>query len=163
MPRLSVWAVRAALVHFGAGVTLGAVILAVKGWPAWRPVSPPAGAPWPWWLLGAHVELVLVGWLVQFALGVAYWILPRRRLGGRPARGREAWAALAIGSVNAGVLAVATGTLAGAPWAVVVGRALEAVAVAAFAVHAWPRVRPAGSGPGRSEPVGGRGDTAAAA
>lgn len=161
MPRLSVWIVRTALAHLGVGVTLGAAILAAKGLPGWRVEPPAGGAAWPWWLLGAHVEVVLVGWLVQFALGVAYWILPRRRIGGRPARGREAWAAAAFGLINVGVLAVVAGGLAADPRAVAMGRVLEALAVAAFAVHAWPRVRPAGSN--RAAPAGDRGDAAAAA
>jgi hypothetical protein len=72
---------------------------------------------------------------------VAYWILPRFRSG--PERGREelGWAAFVL--VNLGALMVGLGRSvpAGGSWALA-GRVAEALAVAAFAAHAWPRVKP---------------------
>jgi heme/copper-type cytochrome/quinol oxidase subunit 1 len=137
VPRLSRWLVRAALVHFLAGVTVGALLLADKGlghWPAlWRAA------------FGMHVELVLVGWTAQLAMGVAFWMLPR--FAGGASRGDERPAWLAFWLVNAGVALVALGPAAGAAAGVTLaGRAAEAAAVTAFALHAWRRVRPPGAG-----------------
>jgi cbb3-type cytochrome oxidase subunit 1 len=122
--------VRVALLALAAGAALGAVLLAdpafAGGAARWRPV---------------HAELLTVGWTVQLAFGVAYWILPRFRSG--PERGRDelAWAAFVL--VNLGVMLVALGrsTPGAEAWALA-GRCTEALAVAAFAAHAWPRVKP---------------------
>jgi hypothetical protein len=69
--------VRAALLNLALGFSFGSLILWQKG---------AGGMPQAWRLLGAHIELVLVGWMLQFGLGVAYWILPRLRVDGRPPR-----------------------------------------------------------------------------
>ena len=129
MPRLSVWMIRTALLALTAGATLGAVLLAVPGVAGvirWRTL---------------HAELLLVGWTVQLAFGVAYWILPRFRSG--PERGHEAlaWAAFAL--VNVGMLLVGLGrSVAGWETAALAGRGAEGLAALAFAAHAWPRVKP---------------------
>ena len=134
MPRLSVWFVRAALLHFATGFTFGALLLWNKALPLGAQVS-----LWTWRLLPAHMELLLVGWTVQLAMGVAFWILPRWR----SQRGdvRPAWAAFIL--LNGGVLVVAAAALAPEPaWGIFIGRALEVGAAVAFALHAWPRVKP---------------------
>jgi hypothetical protein len=77
--------------------------------------------------------------MVQLALGVAYWILPRGRGVGR-GNERLAWAALLL--LNLGVLAVGVGGMMNAPAPVIAaGRAAELLAAVAFAGHAWPRAR----------------------
>jgi heme/copper-type cytochrome/quinol oxidase subunit 1 len=131
MPLLARCFIRAALLYLLLGFGLGLLILSQKGigWP---------GA-WTWRLLPAHVEILLLGWVTQLAMGVAFWILPR--VGGRRGDPRPAW--LAFGLINGGLLlAVASSLLpALAPYALA-ARLLETLAVAAFALHAWPRVRP---------------------
>lgn len=129
MPRLSVWMVRAALVALLAGAALGALILAAPGEPGlirWRPL---------------HAELLLVGWTIQLAFGVAYWILPRFRQGAERGREELGWAALIL--VNAGVLLAGFGRSAAGweAWALA-GRVAEMAAALAFAAQAWPRVKP---------------------
>ena len=121
--------IRTALLALTAGATLGALLLAAPGIAGvirWRPL---------------HAELLLVGWTVQLAFGVAYWILPRFRSG--PERGPEAlgWAAFAL--VNLGILLVGLGrSVAGWEMAALAGRGAEGLAALAFAAHAWPRVKP---------------------
>ncbi len=133
MPRLSVWFIRMALLYLLAGFTLGALLLANKGLPfephiwRWRP---------------AHIELLLVGWMLQLAMGVAYWILPRFR----QQRGNvtAAWAAFWL--LNAGVMLSTVVVPLGLPaWQTVLGRLLQAGAAVAFAVNAWPRIKPTGA------------------
>ncbi|MFO7633376.1 MAG: hypothetical protein R6W76_12590 [Caldilinea sp.] len=130
MPRLSAWFVRAALIYLTLGFTFGGLMLANKGIPL---------HPLLWRLLPAHVEFLLFGWTVQLAFGVAFWILPRWQT----LRGdvRPAWVALIL--LNLGIwLVVLTGWFNWAAWWLVAGRLLEAAAVAVFALHAWPRVKP---------------------
>ena len=131
MPRLSVWCVRAALLYLGLGFTMGAIMLAA---PALRlPLTVLRLRP-------LHAEILLVGWVVQLAFGVAYWILPRLR--GPLARGNERLAWFALLLLNLGVLAAGLGQAFAAPsWVPVAGRAAESAAALAFARHAWSRAR----------------------
>lgn len=131
MPRLTVWFLRTALIDLLLGFTFGALLLIHKGM-LWF--------PWAWRFLPLHVDLLLLGWMGQLAMGVAFWILPR--FGTRRGVVWLAW--VAWGSLNAGILLlfVAAGTAAGA-WLWFAARTLEAVGVVAFAAHAWPRVKPA--------------------
>ena len=134
MPRLSVLAIRASLLYLAAGFTLGALILWHKG---------AALDPGLWRWLPVHREMLLLGWMAQLAMGVAYWILPRFSRG--PPRGIAPLASLAIASLNAGILLTVSPIVAAPGTAIAAGRALEGFAVIAFAVHAWPRVRAFGA------------------
>lgn len=130
MPRLSVWFVRAALSYLTIGFTFGALMLANKGIPL---------DPMLWRLLSAHIDFLLFGWTIQLAFGVAFWILPRWQT----QRGdvRPAWAAFVL--LNVGIwLIVLTGWLNWPGQWMALGRLCEAAAVAAFVLHAWPRVKP---------------------
>jgi hypothetical protein len=126
--------IRTALIHLAIGFALGALLLAQRGMTL-GPLIPR--------LRPAHIELLLLGWTVQLAMGVAFWILPRFRSGAERGDERPAW--LAYGLLNAGVVVVALGGAAVVPsgfqfW----GRCAESLAAGAFAVHAWPRVKPFG-------------------
>ena len=130
MPRLSVWFVRTALAYLALGLTLGMLLLWNKGIPL---------DPQVWRLLPAHIEFLLMGWTVQLALGVAFWILPRWQT----QRGdvRPAWLAFVL--LNVGIWCVVLGGWLSLPDGVVAfGRVCEAAAAGAFALHAWPRVKP---------------------
>ncbi len=132
MPRLSIVFIRTALLYLAAGFTVGALLLFNKG----VPLSPAL-----WRVLPMHVEFALIGWTLQLAMGVAFWILPRWGF----SRGNETpvWAAYAL--LNVGVLAAGVGGWLGWPPAVILaGRAAELLAALAFAIHAWPRVKPLG-------------------
>ncbi len=135
MPRLTVWALRGALASLLVGFSLGMLMLANKGVPFW---------PGAWALLPAHIELLLVGWLAQLALGMAYWILPRFSGGtaGRASgsRGNTTLAAAAVALLNLGVWLAAFQGLLGP--LLLAGRACEALAGLLFALHAWGRIRP---------------------
>lgn len=131
MPRLSVLMVRAALLWQAFGVTLGGLMLAGKALPM------PA---WVWLARDSHVHTLLVGWLVQLACGVAFWILPRLDAAGD--RGDERPARLAAGALNLGVALAVLGAFLASSWIGLAAGALYAVAGLAFVAHAWPRVLP---------------------
>ena len=62
-------------------------------------------------------------------------------------RGREELAWVAFALLNAGVLGTAIGGAIAAPAVVaLLGRSAEGLAAAAFALHAWPRVKVFGEG-----------------
>jgi hypothetical protein len=131
MPTLSVWFVRTALAYLAVGFLAGAILLINRGVPLGAPVAR---------LLSLHIEFLLIGWMVQLALGVAFWILPRFRTG--PERGREgpAWFSYAV--LNLGVVTAGIGPLMGfTSMAPLLGHTAQGIAAGAFALHAWPRVK----------------------
>jgi hypothetical protein len=137
MPAVSVWFIRGSLLYLLAGFTLGALLLAGKGIPL------PAGL-WRW--LPVHFELLLVGWLIQLVMGVAYWIFPRFGLT-RAARGREGLAWLAFALLNSGVWLTSAGVLGDRSGLIVLGRSAELLAAAAMAMNVWARTRASGISP----------------
>lgn len=127
MARISVWFVRASLLHFAVGTTVGAWALAAKSglWPAFPlPVRP------------LHVEVVLVGWVCQLAAGVALWILP---FSGGVSRDRRFWVALV--GLNVGIVLAVAGQLAGALVLLLLGRGGEIAAAGLLVWGLWPRLR----------------------
>lgn len=139
MPRLSCWFIKAALLHLVVGVSFGGLMLSAEGWPRFL--------SWAWLLLPAHIQLLVGGWLIQLALGVAYWILPR--LDGAGDRGRLWWAWTGFVALNLGVTGAAL-LLALRPFytigwldgLLVLAALLQLVGLGAFVWHAGPRVQP---------------------
>ena len=130
MPRISVWAVRISLVYLVGGFTFGALLLSNKAFLYWAAV---------WMFLPVHVEMLVTGWMIQFVLGIAYWIFPRFQGG---VRGNEKIAWLAILLFNAGLIfSISALLLSSSPglWA---GRALEAAGVLLLLSSLWSRVKP---------------------
>ena len=137
MPFLSTFFVRAALLYLALGFSVGGLLLINKGFPL---------AAWIWQLLPAHFEFLIWGWLLNLTMGVAFWILPR--FAAHPKRGNEgiAWAAFWL--LNAGIWLVVSDSLITLPQnaqLLLTGRVLQAISAAAFALHAWPRVKAAGA------------------
>lgn len=132
MPPLARWLVRVSFLHLALGATAGALLLTAKAGVLPRGLFR---------LLPGHLELLLVGWPVPLAMGVAYWILPRLPQGGR---GRPAAAVASLALLVSGVWLAVAGAAPGTPAGLLVaGRLAEAAAAATFAWHAWPRVRAA--------------------
>jgi hypothetical protein len=136
MPRLSQLMIRTALLWLAFGYGVGGLVLLNKGVPL---------LPWLWTLRAAHIHMLLVGWTVQLACGVAFWILPR--LDARGARGDERLVWGCYAALNLGVVLGALHD----PLAALVGWAgwgalpplmglLYLLAAALFFKHAWPRV-----------------------
>lgn len=121
MPRVCVWYIRAALAYLIVGFAIGAVML--------------AGIARAEILYRAHIEFLLMGWVVQLVLGTALWIFPRFRLGSLP-HGPLALAWWSFALFNAGIWVVVLGL------APATGRAVEAMAVALCLANLWKRVRP---------------------
>lgn len=130
MPRLSVYFVRASLIYLLIGFTFGGLLLANKG----IMISPVI-----WALLPIHIELAFVGWMIQLAMGIAFWILPRFSRGSPRGDERLSW--LAFVFVNTGILFVAL-QISETPWLAFAGRILETMGLIAFAMGNWKRIKP---------------------
>ena len=131
MPRLSVWFVRASFVHLLLGLFFGALILAQKGISFYPPI---------WNLFPLHVEFLLTGWLIQLAMGVAFWIIPRFSSGSP--RGPVGLVWLSFAFLNAGILITALQHWF--PHALIIGRIAEVCAAILFVIGSWRRVKPQG-------------------
>lgn len=94
MDRLNSIMVRASFAWLLAGVLVGSLMLA-----DWA-----APGDWRQWMQPTHGHMLFVGWLVQFALGIAYWLLPRRRTPDRPLGYDEPIAIAAVAALNLGLL-----------------------------------------------------------
>jgi hypothetical protein len=137
MPRLSQLIIRTALVWLAVGSAMGGLLLLNKGIPI---------LPWLWVLRFPHVHALLVGWMVQFACGVAFWILPRLDAQGR--RGNHSLVWLCYIALNSGVvlaashdpLVVSLGDSLAARIALVIAGVLYVIASASFVIHAARRV-----------------------
>ena len=130
MPRLSQWYIRSAFIYLFLGFTIGALLLANKG----IPLHP---ALWGW--LPIHIEFLLIGWLLQLILGMAFWILPR--FWQAPRRGRVTGAYAAFILLNAGILmSMGARLFTGSGWWLVLGRLFELAAILAIAHASWSRI-----------------------
>lgn len=150
MPAASRILVKASLVYLGIGAVLGALLL-VNRWV-------PLGA-WILLLKTSHVQVLLIGWLTQLIMGVAWWLFPplprradpdasQRVRRGQVQRGSELlfWATFA--SLNAGILLRAIcEPLYGWTWIAVyqvlsdLSGLLLLAAVAFFVSNVWGRIR----------------------
>ncbi len=130
MPALSVRFIRAALIYLALGFTLGAVLLSNEALAFYPPVQK---------LLPSHMEMLLMGWFIQLALGVAYWILPRLP-GARP-RGNENMVWLAFWLINSGIVLVILASFTSITWLLPIGRLAELAGVVAFVAGVWGRVK----------------------
>jgi predicted membrane channel-forming protein YqfA (hemolysin III family) len=141
MPRLSQIMIRTALVWLALGYSFGGLVLFTKGAPL---------LPWLWALRAAHIHMLLVGWTVQLACGVAYWILPRLDASGD--RGDERVVRASALALNGGVVLGVVQSIAStwppaeamARWLLLLVGLLYATGALLFAGNAWPRVRPFG-------------------
>lgn len=79
MPTTSRLFVKASLIYFGVGAVIGALLLVNR----WVPLGSPILA-----LRASHVQVLIVGWLTQLILGVAWWLFPPMALRRRPNRPR---------------------------------------------------------------------------
>jgi hypothetical protein len=138
MDRISIVMVRAALAWLVLGFVIGGLMLVDRAIPG----------DWRAWLSPSHGHMLFVGWFLQFALGIAYWLLPRKRQPDLPLGYREAPGLVAVGALNLGLLSrVAaepferTGRASDLTLALLAASAvLQVVAVVLFVTQLWPRI-----------------------
>jgi hypothetical protein len=140
MDRLTSIMVRASLVWLFSGAVLGGLMLVDRAVPGnWQVGAAPT-----------HRHILFVGWFVQFVIGVAYWLFPRRRQPSRPLGYREGLAITAVVLLNFGlVLRVIAEPMERAghasDWTLTIlatSAVSQAAAIATFVVELWPRVGP---------------------
>lgn len=138
MDRLSIIMVRGALVWLMLGVVLGALMLVDRVVPG----------DWRLWFQPSHGHILFVGWFLQFALGIAYWLLPRKRDRALPMGYREDVAIMAAAALNLGLLCRVlaepferSGRASDLTLSLLIASSvLQVVAVGLFVAQLWPRI-----------------------
>ena len=140
MPTLARWHIRSAMLYFAAGFVLGGLMLAGK----WLTLPPLI-----WQLRQVHVHFLLVGWITQLIIGVAYWMFPR--LTKEEPRGSTAVAWVVFGLLNGGLLLRAVAEPAYTAWGgdrwgglLALSALAQVTAGLLFVGNTWRRVRPFG-------------------
>ena len=106
MPLTSRASVKVSIVYLVLGAVLGAVLFVHR----WFPLGPAVVA-----LRASHIQFLVVGWLTQFIIGVAWWLFPPLAIGlrdgaslpvrrGQRQRGSESLFWMALACLNAGIL-----------------------------------------------------------
>lgn len=135
MPHLSVLMIRAALLYLAGGFFFGGLMLFNKGIPFEGMI---------WRLLPVHVEMLIFGWMLQLAMGVAFWIVPR--FSTEPRYGRVWLVKIAFVLLNVGVWLSAFSqwdmSMSAAPLTLLIGRVSMLLSGICFIVHIAPRIKP---------------------
>lgn len=141
MPPLVRLYVRTAFVYFVAGFLL----LALMALDGWLNIGRWFGAVYL-----SQLHLLVVGWITQLSIGVAYWMFPRflKEIDPRP-RGSDTLAWAVYICLNAGlVLRLAVEPfyrMTGQSWLaalVALSGVLQAAAAVGFGLLIWARIRP---------------------
>ena len=104
-------------------------MLASKAYPAYTAF---------WRLLPVHIEMLIFGFIIQFTMGTAYWILPRYLE--TADRGSLLLAGSMVGLFNIGIVINMASYLQYLPRAAILwGRSFEAAAVILFIWLHWNR------------------------
>jgi hypothetical protein len=141
MPPLARNYIKAAFVYFIVAFVLGALMMLDR----WLNFS-----RWLKLVYLGQLHLLMVGWLTQLAIGVAYWMFPRlRRKQGPHPRGSDALAWFVLIVLNVGLLLrflLEPFYLMGPqPWLaalISLSGILQAAAAIAFGLLIWVRIRP---------------------
>lgn len=138
MDRFSIVAVKTSLVWMVIGIAIGGLML----------IDHLIPGNWRGWLLPTHGHILFVGWFVQFVIGIAFWLLPRKRVPELPLGYGEHKAFIALACLNVGL---ACRVIAepffrqrhDAAWIdvlLVASSVLQVVAVVIFVSQMWPRI-----------------------
>ncbi len=141
MPPLARHFIKTAFVYFVVAFVLGALMMLDR----WLNFS-----RWLKMVYLGQLHLLVVGWITQLAIGVAYWMFPRLRKEQDPRpRGSDALTWFVLIALNAGLLLrflLEPFYLMGPqPWLaalMALSGILQAAAALAFGLLVWSRIRP---------------------
>lgn len=138
MDRFSIVAVKTSFCWMILGITFGALML----------VDHLIPGQWRGWFQPTHGHILFVGWFVQFVIGIAFWLLPRKRLPELPLGYGEHKAFFALACLNIGLAC----RVIAEPffrmnkdywwidWLLVASSVLQVLAIVILVSQMWPRI-----------------------
>ncbi|REL38589.1 hypothetical protein DYD21_01165 [Rhodohalobacter sp. SW132] len=130
IPKPSIWMIRISMIWLLVSAMAGGLILTHKA----ADLHPAL-----WSLLPVHYELAIWGWLVQFVIGTAYWIFPKKLEGERRGPVLPAWVMVFL--FNIGLIFLVLSSFSPNISAnALIGRSLLAISILIFAGLIWQRV-----------------------
>ena len=137
MPTLTRWFLKTAMLYFLVGFGLGGVLLIALGWKHQHILSVLQPVSW---------HLLMVGWLMQYIVGVAYWMFPAFAKDQSQRHETLGW--LTYGALNLGLLLRtivepwhSLQPQAGVGWLLIPAAVLQVAAGWLFVVNTWSRIR----------------------
>lgn len=138
MDRFSIIAVKTSLLWMLAGFVIGGLMLVDHRIPG----------DWRAWLLPTHGHMLFVGWFVQFVIGIAFWLLPRKRVPELPLGYGEHKAFFALICLNVGLACRVIAEPfwrsrndgAWIDWMLAASSVLQVLAIFIFVTQMWPRI-----------------------
>lgn len=138
MDRFTIFAVKTSLIWMLSGFVIGGLML----------VDHLVPGNWRAWLMPTHGHILFVGWFVQFVIGIAFWLLPRKRRPELPLGYGEHKAFIALAMLNIGL---AMRVIAEPLWrdqrdgiwidTLLAGSSiLQVLAIFVFVSQMWPRI-----------------------
>lgn len=137
MPTLSRWFIKAGMLYFVIGLTMGAVMLAqpVMGWSATIQVLRPV-----------YLHFLFIGWVTQIIMGVGYWMFPKYSKEKPRASEKLGWGVLFLLNIGMAFRAVGEPAIllapqAGLGWTLAVSSLCLLMAGWGFVLNTWGRVK----------------------
>ncbi len=130
MPVQSILMIRLSLIYLLIAVLIGGLLISHKAVDL---------HPMVWSLLPVHFELAIWGWLVQFVMGTAYWMFPKKLEGKRRGSTKPAWAMVVL--FNFGLILLVAGSfIPSLPQFSLIGRLCIGLSILLFALLMWSRI-----------------------
>jgi len=134
MPKVARWFVRTAFLYLIFGTLLGSSLLLDKAFVLNSTI---------WTFLDLHITWLLIGWMLQFCMGIAVWIMPRPN----PLSHRLKLAWASYGLLNGGLIfesfiSVLSGliSLEFPAWVAASSTMAPIASITVIMIHLWNRI-----------------------
>ena len=130
MPTITRYFIKAAMLYFGGGLLTAFLISAQKlfNLPAVLLSMTPT-----------YLHMLVVGWITQLIIGVAYWMFPKFSKEAPRGDERVGWAIFIL--LNIGLLLRVIGEPFSIGWMLPISAILQFFAIWLFIIAVWPRVK----------------------
>jgi len=130
MPAITRYFIKAAMLYFAGGLLTGFLISARTFFNL--PAALTAMTP-------TYLHMLVVGWITQLIIGVAYWMFPKFSKESPRGDERVGWAIFVL--LNVGLLLRVIGEPLNIGWMLPISAILQLFAVWLFIIVVWPRVK----------------------
>jgi hypothetical protein len=130
MPKITRYFIKAAMLYFAAGLLTSFLISARK--PLNLPLFVDGMTP-------TYLHMLVVGWITQLIIGVAYWMFPKFSKASPRGDERIGWAVFIL--LNVGLLLRVIGEPFNIGWMLLISAIFQLFAIWMFIIVIWPRTK----------------------